>query len=318
MNFANVIKSVAAAIASLGIVMSVHAVESWQLSTDVQVDSRGIFAADLVNGPAVASVPRVSMGSAPAVGKTIVLTRAQIADWLKKNAPDVTATNWTGVDKVRVTRKARMIEETEIKDLLTTVLQQQNVREKGELELRMNHAWSPMQIPDEPISVKILDLPAAGVTPNFIVRFELRTGNELIGNYQVPLQARILRDVWVARSTLQRGQLLQDADITQEKRDILTLRDAITKLPTNDRGVEIGESIQAGAALGPRSFRLRPVIFRGAVADAMVQEGGLTISVKVEVLEDGVPGQTVRVRNVKSKKEFRGKVQNEETILVYL
>jgi flagella basal body P-ring formation protein FlgA len=42
------------------------------------------------------------------------------------------------------------------------------------------------------------------------------------------------------------------------------------------------------------------------------------ISVKVEVLEDGVPGQMVRVRNLKSKREFRAKVENEETVLVPL
>jgi flagella basal body P-ring formation protein FlgA len=38
----------------------------------------------------------------------------------------------------------------------------------------------------------------------------------------------------------------------------------------------------------------------------------------VEILEDGLPGQTVRIRNLKSKREFRGKVQNEETIHVTL
>ena len=44
----------------------------------------------------------------------------------------------------------------------------------------------------------------------------------------------------------------------------------------------------------------------------------MVLTVKVEVLEDGLPGQTIRVRNLKSKREFRGKVQNEETIHVTL
>ena len=42
----------------------------------------------------------------------------------------------------------------------------------------------------------------------------------------------------------------------------------------------------------------------------------MTISLKVEVLEEGAVGQSVRVRNPVSKREFRGKVQNEQTILV--
>ena len=52
--------------------------------------------------------------------------------------------------------------------------------------------------------------------------------------------------------------------------------------------------------------------------DALVQDGTMQILVKVEALEDGLPGQTVRVRNLKSRREFRGKVQNEETVTVNL
>jgi flagella basal body P-ring formation protein FlgA len=55
---------------------------------------------------------------------------------------------------------------------------------------------------------------------------------------------------------------------------------------------------------------------RGKIVDAVVQEGAVTISMKAEVLEDGLPGQLIRARNLKSKREFRGKVQNEETITV--
>ena len=56
----------------------------------------------------------------------------------------------------------------------------------------------------------------------------------------------------------------------------------------------------------------------GKLADAIITDGAMTLSVKVEILEDGLPGQTIRVRNLKSKREFRGKVQNEETIHVTL
>jgi flagella basal body P-ring formation protein FlgA len=40
--------------------------------------------------------------------------------------------------------------------------------------------------------------------------------------------------------------------------------------------------------------------------------------VKAEAMEDGLPGQIIRVRNSKSKREFRGKVQNESTVIVAL
>ena len=39
---------------------------------------------------------------------------------------------------------------------------------------------------------------------------------------------------------------------------------------------------------------------------------------KVEVLADGLPGQMVRVRNPKTKREFYAKVQDEQTVLINL
>jgi flagella basal body P-ring formation protein FlgA len=35
-------------------------------------------------------------------------------------------------------------------------------------------------------------------------------------------------------------------------------------------------------------------------------------------LEEGVPGQLVRVRNLQSRRELRGKVQDEQTIIISL
>jgi flagella basal body P-ring formation protein FlgA len=39
---------------------------------------------------------------------------------------------------------------------------------------------------------------------------------------------------------------------------------------------------------------------------------------KVEVLEDGAPGQIIRARNPISRRDVSGKVLNEQTILVTL
>jgi flagella basal body P-ring formation protein FlgA len=44
----------------------------------------------------------------------------------------------------------------------------------------------------------------------------------------------------------------------------------------------------------------------------------MMITLKVEVLEEGVTGQMVRVRNLQSRRELRGKVEDEQTIAIPL
>lgn len=290
---------------------------AWRLLPQAQVHAAGIYLNELVDAPA-GPLPHLRLTAAPSVGQAPVLTRSQITELIRQAAPELVPTSWCGALQVRVTRRMRLLEEAEVKEILTRSIQQDFVKERGELELRLARPWVAVSIADEPFTPTILDLPSTGVTPNFIARFELRSDKTLLGNWQVPLQARIWREVCVAGSALHRGQLLQNADVSKERRDMLTLRDALSAMPADESSLEIAENVTAGTPLTAKSIRLRPIIQRGRVVDAIVQDGALLISVKAEVLEDGVPGQTIRARNLKSKREFRGKVQNEETILVAL
>ncbi len=305
---------------SLGVILSFLMTREsfgWSLLPAVQVDATGIYLDQVVAG-APADVPHLRLAPAPAFGRPLTLNPNQLNELLQQSAPELATTNWNGATQIKITRRTRQLAEAELRDLLTASLQQDYVKERGDLELRFMRAVPATTIVDEPLTVKLLDLPSAGVSANFIARFELKAGEETIGNWQIPVQARIWREVLVAGSPLRRGQLVSAADLSREKRDLLTTRDALTEVELDNPALELAENIPTGLPLTTRSLRLRPIIHRGKVADAIVQNGALTLSVRVEVLEDGLPGQTIRVRNLKSKREFRGKVQNEETIYVTL
>src|SRR5208283_2653492 len=129
------------------------------------------------------------------------------------------------------------------------------------------------------------------------LRFELRAGRQMLGSWQMPVQARLWREVLVAQTTLQRGTPLKEAALAHDRCDVLTLREPLCDLPANAGAYELGETVAAGSPLLARALRLRPVVSRGQIADAVVRDGPMVISLKVEVLEEGVPGQTIRVRN---------------------
>jgi flagella basal body P-ring formation protein FlgA len=277
--------------------------------------TEGVLLSDLAGKNGI-TLPKIVLGPAPAVGRPIILNRFQIIDLLAKNAPEYQCAKWIGAERVRVVRATRIVDETMLKDLLTGALQEEHVKERGELELRLTRPWNNVAVPDEVLSVRVVELPTSGVSPNFICRFDLQTAGETAGTYQVPLQARIWRDVYVARSGLTRGQLLRDADIALERRDLLSTRDFLTEVPVNDPYVELRENVRAGMPLTARAMRLRAIIKRGRMVDALFQDDTLTISVRAEALEDGIPGQMVRVRNLRSKREFKGKVLDEQTVSV--
>lgn len=287
-----------------------------ELLSQATSGSQGIFLSDVVTNKSEQPLPRIQLAPAPAIGRPIFFSRFQVNAMLSKAAPDLACTNWSGAERIKVSRATRVVNEAMLKAMLTEALQQEHVKERGEVELRFNRAWNPLVVPDEPLSLKITEMPTSGVSPSFICRFEIFAAEVSAGSFQQPLGAKVWKEIFVARSNLGRGQSLRDADITMERRDILNNRDYLTTLPLEDPHVEFKENVQAGSQITARTLRLRTVIKRGRVVDAVAQDDALTISARAEALEDGVPGQLVRVRNIRSKKEFKGKVKDEQTVVV--
>ena len=289
------------------------------LRPEVQVDSGGIYLHQVLSVPLSALPPRpIRLAAAPGLGQASTLSRAQLSAILARTAPDLAITNWAGAESVRVTRRTRLLQDDELRQLLAGTLQRDQVKDRGDLELRTSRPWTAVLVPDEPLQLTVLDLPATGVSANFIVRFELRAGPERFGPWQLILQARVMKDVLVARNAVRRGQSLQEAEFAVEKRDVLALREPLDEAVLKNPTLEIVEALTPGQVLLARSVRLRPVVLRGQMVDGLVRDGALQINMRVEVLADGLPGQLVRVRNPRTKREFYAKVQDEQTVLINL
>ena len=234
------------------------------------------------------------------------------------SAASAPVTAQTASPAPRATRPTRLLEEAELRDHLTAALNRSCGGTKADWELHFTRQWTPVSVPDESLSLNIIEPALDRIGSSSILRFELRAGRELLGSWQLPVQARLWRTVPVAHSALRRGQRLSESDFSTDRRDMLTLRDPLLELPSYLDRYEVAENVPAGAPLCARAIRLRPIISRGQLADAIVQDGAMVISLKVEVLDEGVPGQMVRVRNLQSRRELRGKVQDEKTIAITL
>ncbi|HET7626178.1 MAG TPA: flagellar basal body P-ring formation chaperone FlgA [Verrucomicrobiae bacterium] len=307
-----------ALIAGAGVSVFADGQNSWELRAEAKVDSSGIFLDQVISAVPSAIIPHVRIASAPAFGRTNEFPRARILEMARKVLPELNGSNCLGAASIRISRRSRMLNSLELTKLLTAELQKNYVKDKGELELSLTRPWNSVPVPDEPFALKVTDIPASGVSPNFVARFELWNNKEHIGNWQVAIQCHVWRDIPIAHSTLSRGESLAGADIILERRDLLLQRDVFMDYPTTDPSLELTETLRPGMPVLNRSVRVRPAIRRGRVVDGIYKDGALSISLKVEAMEDGLPGQTVRVRNPKTKRELYGKVENETTVLISL
>jgi flagella basal body P-ring formation protein FlgA len=283
-----------------------------------EVNGEGVFLDQMVaRVPADGEpVPRLLVVPAPAAGQVAVYSRADLQAWLRAYAPDWVTSQWSGAQRLYVRRRTRALDEVEMREMMTEVLQRESVKERGELELRFSRPWTAVQVPDEPLTLRVVDMPATGPGANFMVRYELWCGTERVGQWQLAMSAKVWRDLPVAQAPLKRGQTLDSVAVALERRDILALRDAPGVFDLGDPTLELAHNVAAGQPILARSVRARPVVVRGQVVEAQVRDGTLTIAMKVEALEDGVVGQSVRVRNTRTRRNFVGKVQDEQVIVI--
>lgn len=264
------------------------------------------------------SLPTLRLAQAPTLGQTMSLSRQQIIELAKNAVPELNTTNWSGPLAVHISRRVRPLGEAELLDLLRAALQKDYVGARGELEIHFSRPWPPETVPDEPLRLQLTDMPSAGVQPNLMAGFELWCGQERIGSWQAQLQARVWGETPVAHAPVLRGQLLCEADIILERRDVLAQHECCLPYPVTNSLLEATSNIQAGSPVWSRLSRARPVMRRGQLVEARFQQGPMTISLKVETLEDGALGQTVRVRNPKTRRELYGKIQTEDLVLIAL
>jgi flagella basal body P-ring formation protein FlgA len=293
--------------------------DCWKLLPQAQVDGSGVFLDQIVVvSDTTRGLPHIRLAPAPRAGQTVTFSRSDVAGLAQTCQARLQLTNWSGAAAVRVSRRLRAFEDSDLLELLTATLQKEYVKNQGELELRLARPGPKPQVPDEPLTLKVVEIPASGVTPAFAVTFELWAGKERVGSWHAALQAAVWRDIPVARSTLQRGDSLKDADVTMERSDVLAQRDAFLNFPTADDSLELTEAVPAGRPVLNRMVRPRPLVRRGQLVEGIFQDGCLGISLVVQSLEDGALGQTVRVLNPRTKHELHGKVENEKTIRINL
>ena len=168
---------------------------SFQLNAVAPVSGDGVFLPQLFTS--AQPLPAVKLCDAPAFGKNLILTRDQISELLAANAPAL-GTNFSGAEAIKISRRARTFGESDVLGLLTAALQQDFIKDKGQLELRLAQPWNPLVLPDEPLTLDVQELPTAGVTQSFILRFALRTPHETLGTWTANLKAGVWREVCVA------------------------------------------------------------------------------------------------------------------------
>jgi flagella basal body P-ring formation protein FlgA len=155
----------------------------------------------------------------------------------------------------------------------------------------------------------ILDCPAR-LTPTLLLQVQLQNDGHSYGTFSLMLKAQLFRDVWVARAPIERGTTFDPNQLDTRRVDVLQQRETV---PSDGAETDFTytTSVPAGRFLAWRDLTRRSLIRKGQIVEVAAIDGTMTITTKALAMENGAAGDTVKLRNLESKKDFSALVVAE-------
>lgn len=124
---------------------------------------------------------------------------------------------------------------------------------------------------------------------------------------QIQLRAQLSAEVLVAATALSAGQVIGEADVALERRDITNAPEALSQFDAAV-GLSPRSSLRPGQLLQKRQLQAAVLVRRGQKVAIVARQGGIEVQGAGEALDAGAQGAQIRVRNLGSGRVITARV----------
>ena len=168
------------------------------------------------------------------------------------------------------------------------------------------------------VQVQIVSHPPTGPAAFMRTQYALLVDGRRVGEWTGFFKAQLLKEVWLTGKIASRHASLDKVKLIRKKVDVINLRTGVWE-GKPDSTLQLTQSMGTGMVLLPRHVRRTPVILRNQMVTGVLLYKALRIELRnLLALEEGAPGDVIRLRNNSSYKEIRGRIINDRTVQLSL
>ena len=179
----------------------------------------------------------------------------------------------------------------------------------GELKVDLLRPWLAPAPTAGGYELTLVECPAR-LNSSLLVHVRLLNAGHAAGDLVLPLQVQLFRNVFVARSLIEREALFDPTQLDTRRIDVLRERDTVAQ-DECEGDFTFVTSVQPGRFIVWRDLGKRALVHKGEVIEVSAVDGAMTVTTKALALESGAAGELIRVRNISSKKDFSATVVAE-------
>ncbi len=134
----------------------------------------------------------------------------------------------------------------------------------------------------------------------------------------VPVKITVLKTIYVAKRALIKGTRLTQDDIYQTEMDVQRLNQGYFTEKDQLIGQICKQNIPPNSPLNPHNIEAAKLINKGERVSIIVNDSNLTISMDGVAMEEGTLGETIKVRNLSSKKIIDAQITGSKKVNVII
>ena len=261
---------------------------------------------DLIeNCGVVANVP---IFRAPDLGYTGSVSVDAVLNAIRDHA--LVGIDTAGLSKVVVTRATRTVPTTEIEDLIARTLSARfDLGDSKDITITLGHDMRSIYV--DPLSVgepRVTHIDYDTRSTRFDATIEIPSDSAKRSVLRITGRAIPTVEVVTIGRTVERGNILKDADIVMERRPRSEVgRDAITKR-ADVIGMAARGAMQGGRPLRAADLMKPDLVLRNQAVTLVYEAPGMVLTIRGKANEGGAEGDVISVLNEQSKRVVQGMI----------
>lgn len=290
-----------AALALIAIATTSAGAQTASLRPTVLVSGDLVHIGDLVTDVA-SDKAGIAVFRAPDLGETGSVKVAAVIEALRPYDVGVAS---NGLSEVSVTRASRIIGADEIK---------QRIAELAAERLQLPNTANIVVTLDAPAPTLHRDPAEAAALMPTRMRFQPRGGRFDMtfrsgdSHVRVTGAAHEAYDAVVITRPVARGAVIQDSDVTIQKRPKSEVQADTVRDPSAAIGMAVQQSIRAGQMIRSTDLARPQLVKRGEPVMIFYQVPGIVLTARGKAEESGSLGDTINILNIQSKRVIQGVV----------
>lgn len=134
----------------------------------------------------------------------------------------------------------------------------------------------------------------------------------------LPVNIKVYGKAVISKRALPRGTILHASDLSLAKRELSRAINGYYTSIAQLEGMTLRRSLAQGSIFQPKIVKQRHMVKRGDLITILAEANGISIRVKGKAMMDGFRGESIRIKNFRSKRELQGEVIAPGTVRISL